>query len=103
MARETGTVWYNRKPKQENLKTLFGNVATTQKHMELWLGDIGPIRGYLVRKVGQKQSALATYRTVQYHPLLRPQQGRGIIVRKVGQKRYRRPKLQRHRTQMKRI
>ena len=27
--------------------------------MELWVGNVGPIRGYLVRKVGQKESALS--------------------------------------------
>ena len=29
------------------------------------MGDVGPIRGYLVRKVGQKQSALGTYHPQQ--------------------------------------
>ena len=60
MVRETGTVWYNRVPKQDKFITLFGNAVTTQTSMEVWVGDVGPICGYLVRKVGQKQSALST-------------------------------------------
>ena len=46
-------------PKQDKLSTLFGNAVTSQAYMEVWVGNVGPIRGYLVRKVGQKESALS--------------------------------------------
>ena len=59
MLKATGTVWYDRMPKQDKLSTLFGNAVTSQAYMEVWVGDVGPIHGYLVRKVGQKQSALS--------------------------------------------
>ena len=59
MVTATGTVWYDRKPKQDHLGTLFGNAVTSQAYMEVWVGDVGPIRGYLVKKVGQEDSALS--------------------------------------------
>ena len=59
MVTATGTVWYDRKPKQDHLGTLFGNAVTSQAYMEVWVGNVGPIRGYLVKKVGQKDSALS--------------------------------------------
>ena len=35
MAREAGTVWYDRVPKRDKLITLFGNAVTTQTSMEV--------------------------------------------------------------------
>ena len=47
----TGTVWYDRLPRPESLKTLFGkHVLTKYEHVQVIVNDNCPLQGYLVTR-----------------------------------------------------
>ena len=47
----TGTVWYERLPRPESLKALFGkHVLTKHEHVEVIVNGNCPLQGYLVAR-----------------------------------------------------
>ena len=59
MVAATGCAWYDRKPSDKKLKTLFKDAETKSEEKIVWIGSIGPIKGHLVKRVGKKEQAFS--------------------------------------------